>query len=138
MLPAQHRMRNSVQFARATRHGAKAGRKTLVLYATPVATGPTLIGFIVSKAVGNSVMRNKIQRKLRHLSADSLTHYPDGYYFVVRALPAAATASYEQLSHDYTSALESALTKLSPNKTTTAAQSPDAVDAPTPQPREER
>lgn len=141
MLSAQHRMRNSAQFATATRTGAKAGRKTLVLYAAPVENTPTLVGFIVSKAVGNSVVRNKVQRKLRHISRNSLTTYRDGYYFVVRALPAAATASFEQLNYDYTSALTSALNKLEPGtgspQPTAVAPSPDTAEAPTPQPREE-
>lgn len=137
MLPAQHRMRTSAQFATATRHGAKAGRKTLVLYAVPVEDTPTLVGFIVSKAVGNSVMRNKVQRKLRHISLNSLTYRAHGYYFVVRALPAATTASYEQLEQDYNAALNTALTKLSPTETPAVAPSPDTADAPTPQPREE-
>ncbi|MBM7051803.1 ribonuclease P protein component [Rothia sp. ZJ1223] len=137
MLAAVHRMRTRAQFAVATRTGAKVGRKTLVLYAAPVEHTPTLVGFIVSKAVGNSVMRNKVQRKLRHISADSLRTHAEGYYFVVRALPAAASASYKTLNNDYTSAFASVLAKLSPAETTAVAPRPDAADAPVPQPREE-
>lgn len=136
MLSAAHRMRNGAQFSATTRGGARAGRKTLVVYALPH-DATTLVGFIVSKAVGNSVMRNKVQRKLRHIVANSLSAHHHGYYFVVRALPAAATASYAQLENDYTSALLSALTKLERAATyEPAAQRPDAGTL-TPQPREE-
>lgn len=126
MLSAAHRMRNGAQFSATTRGGARAGRKTLVFYALPY-DATTLVGFIVSKAVGNSVMRNKVQRKLRHIAANSLSTHQHGYYFVVRALPAAATASFAQLESDYTSALTSVLAKL--ERATThepAAQRPDA------------
>ncbi|GAA1416628.1 hypothetical protein GCM10009662_67340 [Catellatospora coxensis] len=66
-------------------------------------------GFVVSKAVGNAVIRNTVKRRLRHLAAERLAGLPAGATVVVRALPQAASASYEQLGRDLDAALAAAL-----------------------------
>jgi ribonuclease P protein component len=48
------------------------------------------VGFVVSKAVGPAVTRNRVKRRLRHLAADQLTLTPAGTDLVVRALPSAS------------------------------------------------
>jgi ribonuclease P protein component len=63
------------------------------------------VGFVVSKAVGNSVVRHRVSRKLRHVARDRLDALPAGTSLVVRALPAAAEASSAELADDLDSAL---------------------------------
>jgi ribonuclease P protein component len=75
----------------------------------PVATRSTRVGFVVSKAVGNSVVRHRVSRRLRHLMRDRLGTLPTGCSLVVRALPAAAAASSAELGID----LDAALRRLS-------------------------
>ena len=58
------------------------------------------VGFVVSKAVGNSVVRNRVKRQLRHQARERLTSLPGSAVLVVRALPAAAQASSAQLAAD--------------------------------------
>lgn len=95
MLPAQARLRSSTDFAAVIRRGVRVGRPTLVVHA--LATEPALrdarVGFVVSKAVGNAVVRNRVKRRLRHLAAAELR---GGSVvdtdLVVRALPPAATS----------------------------------------------
>ncbi len=65
-------------------------------------------GFVVSKAVGNAVVRNKVRRRLRHLVRPLLAELPPGTLLVVRALPPAAQADYAELDTDLTGALASA------------------------------
>jgi ribonuclease P protein component len=65
----------------------------------------------VSKAVGNSVVRHAVTRRLRHVVRPRLTGLPSGSRLVVRALPAAATASSAELTSDLDAALERALRK---------------------------
>lgn len=112
MLAQQHRMRAKAQFSKTTRSGARSGRRNLVLYTAKTPTETTSIGFIVSKAVGNAVTRNKTKRRLRELIAPFAAEHPQGYSLVIRALPAAAHASYAHLSHDLDSALAGVLKKL--------------------------
>ncbi len=65
--------------------------------------GPVQAGFTVSKAVGNAATRNRVKRRLRHLTREhllSLEELPGRAVLVVRALPAAAGASYASLGGD--------------------------------------
>ena len=65
-------------------------------------------GFVVSKAVGNAVVRNSVRRRLRHLVRPLLGDLPGGTMLVVRALPASAGASFATLGSDLEAALASA------------------------------
>jgi ribonuclease P protein component len=55
---------------------------------------------VVSKAVGNAAVRNRVKRRLRHQAREHVTTLPGSAVLVVRALPAAAQASYEELATD--------------------------------------
>lgn len=72
----------------------------------PVVTwGGPQIGAVVSKAVGNSVVRHTVARKIRAAMAGILAH-PGGlelkkeYIVVIRALPACAHASTREVEKD--------------------------------------
>ncbi|RXW32713.1 ribonuclease P protein component [Propioniciclava flava] len=109
MLPAEHRLRTSDAFRSVVRQGVRAGRHTLVVHALATGAQPSRAGFVVSKAVGNAVTRNRVKRQLRHLVAQQIARVPDGVDVVVRALPSAATGC---LRDDMVPAWDSALGKL--------------------------
>ncbi len=114
MLPAAHRMRRSADFERAVRTGARAGRNTLVVHLvtrTDPGPGPA-VGFVVSKGVGNAVVRNRVKRRLRALTADRLRELPSDADLVVRALAPSADADYASLGHDLDGAVRSASRRL--------------------------
>ena len=73
----------------------------------PTRTEParTRVGFVVSKAVGNSVVRHRVSRRLRHPRAERLGQLPTGTAVVVRALAPAATATSAELGRDLDAAL---------------------------------
>lgn len=106
MLDRPHRLTASAGFATAVRSGRRAGTRTLVLHlgADPHESAAPRIGFVVSKAVGNAVTRNQVKRRLRHLARERLTSLPGSAVLVVRALPAAASASYATLGADFDTA----------------------------------
>lgn len=64
-----------------------------------------LVGFVVSRAVGPAVTRNLVKRRLRHLVRERVAGLPTASLLVVRALPAAAGATYETLGSDLDVAL---------------------------------
>jgi ribonuclease P protein component len=61
---------------------------------------PTRFGFIVAKTVGNAVTRNTVRRRLKAIAHELLVETPVGYDVVVRALPAAAQATWPTLLGD--------------------------------------
>ncbi|HVQ87595.1 MAG TPA: ribonuclease P protein component [Actinomycetes bacterium] len=112
MLPAAHRMRRSHEFDQAVRGGRRAGSNALVVHATkcPIDASEgdssvTRIGFVVSKQVGNSVIRHRVTRRLRALMAARVKDCPSGYLIVVRALPASANRASAELMADLDRAL---------------------------------
>jgi ribonuclease P protein component len=70
------------------------------------------IGFVVSRAVGGAVVRNRVKRRLRHAARahlallDANLGQHGGYDIVVRALPAAADASFAELASDLAGCLD--------------------------------
>ena len=113
MLATRNRLRTATDFSTTVRSGVRNGRRNVVLYTAAIAADePSRIGFIVSKSVGNAVVRNLVKRRLREAGAASLREHGTGFAIVVRALPASATASWDQLLSDYNAALESTMTRL--------------------------
>jgi ribonuclease P protein component len=106
VLAAANRLRHRNEFALAVRHGRRAGRGCLVvhLYADDSRTGRR-VGFVVSRAVGPAVVRNRVRRRLRAVLRERLSALPTGSLLVVRAAPEAATASSAGLAADLDSAL---------------------------------
>ena len=102
MLPARHRLRERADFASVLRGpgGARAGSSLLVVHAhrTDSRQGqPPRVGFVVSKAVGGAVVRNRTKRRLREILRADLASLPPGVDLVVRANPAAAEAPFTEL-----------------------------------------
>jgi ribonuclease P protein component len=102
MLPANARMRRRADFVSAARGGSRAGRALVSgqLLVRRDSEAPPLVGFIVSRAVGTAVVRNKVRRRLRHLVRGYLGSLPGGSLLVVRAAPRAATACQADLAAD--------------------------------------
>jgi len=66
-------------------------------------------GFVVARAVGNSVVRHRVTRRLRAVVADELDRLPATADLVVRARPEAAEATSERLRRDLVSGLDRVL-----------------------------
>jgi ribonuclease P protein component len=102
VLPAGHRLRASADFAATFRgpRGARAGATLIVVHANQADTRagqPPRVGFVVSKAVGGAVVRNRTKRRLRALVAARVDAIPAGTDLVIRANPVAAQASSASL-----------------------------------------
>jgi ribonuclease P protein component len=104
VLPAPHRLVDGDAFRDTVRSGWRSGSRTLVVHLRLVESSDAArVGFVVSKAVGNAVVRNRVKRRLRHLTREhlpSLQGLSGSAVLVVRALPASAGATYAELGAD--------------------------------------
>nr|WP_223187284.1 ribonuclease P protein component [Streptomyces sp. CBMA29] len=114
-MPTENRLRRRQDFGEAVRRGRRAGRPLLVVHLRSDITDPHVpggstppvrAGFVVSKAVGGSVQRNLVKRRLRHLVRERLSQLPPGSLVVVRALPGAGGADHAELARDLDAALK--------------------------------
>jgi ribonuclease P protein component len=101
VLPAESRMRRRADFTVTVRRGSRAGRTLLtghLLVRGDEPDQPPLVGFVVSRAVGKAVVRNKVRRRLRSLVRGYLRSLPGGSLLVIRAHPQAASARQADLA----------------------------------------
>ena len=107
MLPTRHRLRNSSDFAAVFRGargagGSRSGSRFIVVQVTSTdarAGQPPRVGLVVSKAVGNAVVRNRTKRVLRALMSTRIDQLPAGVDVVINAktdLPGTPTALLAQ------------------------------------------
>jgi len=107
VLPARHRLRSSADFAVVFRGargagGSRSGSRFMVVHinSTDARAGqPPRIGLVVSKAVGNAVVRNRTKRILRACVSTRIGQLPNGVDVVIRAktdLPGTPTAILAQ------------------------------------------
>ncbi|HZB66942.1 MAG TPA: ribonuclease P protein component [Ornithinibacter sp.] len=114
MLPAPNRLRTRSDFTSAVRSsgGFRVGSSLLVVHATSTdsrAGQPPRVGFVVSRAVGGAVVRNRTKRRLRALVAERLGSLPPGMDVVIRANPPAGAATYGELQEALNPLLEKAI-----------------------------
>jgi len=73
-----------------------------------VRVGGPRFGLVVSKAVGDSVTRHRVSRRLRHIAAEMVSEVDPDLLVVIRANPASATATHEELVRDLRTGLAAA------------------------------
>ena len=123
VLPASHRLTEGESFRHTVRSGRRAGARSLVVHlAAPsdLDESQVRVGFVVSRAVGNAVVRNRVRRRLRHLTGEQLDRLPRCSTLVVRALPASASASYAELRADLVRCLQRVVPQTTETVTTRA------------------
>lgn len=154
VLPANARLTDRDEFTTVVRRGRRSGRTLVVMHVLPqdalpmatadadgtgapgsagdaAAVGGPRVGFIVSKAVGGSVVRHRVARRLRHLMRDRLVDAPAGSRIVVRALPASAQADSTSLGADLDRALRGVLSAKGSGRRGSARPSSATSDLPT-------
>ena len=100
MLPASARLRKSSEISAVMKSGTRFSAKLVVLHVAQSTDKDTKVAFAVGKNVGNSVVRHKVTRQLRHAISPLVGSFPSGSHVVVRALPGASQASFAQLSEN--------------------------------------
>jgi ribonuclease P protein component len=111
VLPAQARLRRRPEFTAVVRSGRRAGRPTMVLHYLPERPADAgganpRVGLVVGRAVGNSVVRHRVSRRLRAAAAQELHRLPSSADLVLRARPEAAAADFGTLRTDLARGLD--------------------------------
>jgi len=112
-------IRSSAQFRDVVRGGARSSGRFAVVYLKPEKPGgcgaeQVALGLIVGKTVGNAVCRNRVRRRLkeivRHYDPNASSNDANDQAcvparnraLVIRALPSAADAKFDELHRDVT------------------------------------
>lgn len=133
MLPREHRLTSGRDFRSVSRRGARVGGRFVVVSLSLELMCPETMcpetkipatcssssaawrcGFIVSKKVGNAVVRHRTARRLRHIAAERVPHrvVPEtapsvegksmfSASIVVRALPSITDAETAEVADDF-------------------------------------
>ena len=123
MLPAINRLRRSADISAVTRAGLRVSRGSVVVHLRRRQSGGEgsktgtsgshvpRVGLAVGKAVGNSVIRHRVARRIRAIAWASLPELPVDADIVIRALPDAGSRSFSDLDQDVRGAMQAASTR---------------------------
>jgi ribonuclease P protein component len=102
-------MRRSTDFASVVQSGARGTGGPVVVHQQLDFGGPDpLVGFVVARNVGGSVVRHRVARRMRAEVARRLGELPPRSGTVIRALPKAAGANSSEIG----AGLDQALARL--------------------------
>jgi ribonuclease P protein component len=91
------------------RTGRKVVGDSMVIYLnSETSSNPAHFGFVVSKAVGNAVERNKVKRRLRSAIQEKLAGFEKGQSLVIRALPSIKNLTWQELNDQIDGCLKQA------------------------------
>jgi ribonuclease P protein component len=99
------RLTDSPDFERVYRQGVAYRGKLFSVHAFPNEFGTPRLGLSVSRRVGNAVVRNTVRRRLREVFYSALPEIPSNLDLVVSARPAAAEATFQELSEEFVRSL---------------------------------
>lgn len=116
---AANRLRHNDDFRLTTRQGVSAARSHVIVHLA-VLSSPEVkriqeeprVGFVVSKKVGNSVVRSRTKRRLREIMRARLDSLPAYASVIVRTRAGINEIDHDTLVGEVDSALASALRKL--------------------------
>ncbi|GAA1281560.1 ribonuclease P protein component [Brachybacterium alimentarium] len=111
---SSHRLHTGDEFRAVTRGGVRSARSHVVVHLsllTQEGDAPR-VGFVVSKRIGNAVVRNRVTRRLREIVRSRFETLPPGSGIVLRALPGIDEQPFAELEADVVGALGAATRKL--------------------------
>jgi ribonuclease P protein component len=98
VLAKANRVTTADEFRAVVRRGRRHAAPEAVYYRLAREGGPLRFGFIVSRAVGGAVERNRLRRRMRAVGREFVDAGRAGEDVVVRALPGSAQLSWRELS----------------------------------------
>lgn len=110
MVAAGHRISRGSDFNRTLKTGVRVSTRDVTVHVAPVTdlvtVGGPWLGLIVSKSVGNAVVRHRVARRLRAAFTACLPEFPVSEVMVViRARPSASSVDSTELTAQLSGAL---------------------------------
>lgn len=113
MLPKKNRLTSTKDFQNVTKTGVRVYSDVAVIYAlaNPTSQKNSEIGLIVSKVVGNSVVRHKVSRQIRNVVKEMLETIPGNIQIVIRALPAITEKDFSEINKILSESINKSIVK---------------------------
>lgn len=102
------KLRKNWQFKRVYNEGRYSADRFVVTYYNKNEKAENIVGFSVSKKVGNSVVRNRTKRRMKEAYRQVASDLKCGYDMVFTARAAAAESNYEEILNSMKKSLERA------------------------------
>ena len=99
--PKAVRLTGAPEFARLKREGTSTAGRYFVFSVLAHGDGPTRVGLITTRKIGNAVARNRLRRRLRELFRTQAPGFREGMWLVVIARHRAAQASFAELAAEW-------------------------------------
>lgn len=123
-MKAIHRLRHNDDFRTVTRYGVRAGKSHVVAHLLVLddenlkrVQVPPRVGFVVSKKIGNSVIRSRVKRRMKEIMRHQLTELLPYSCLVLRALPGINELNFEELTSELQAVTQQAVSKLESHRT---------------------
>lgn len=79
----KNRLRNNEDFKKVYENGKNYWNRNLVLYIMKNGLDHWRVGFTVSKKIGNSVVRNRVKRRLKEIYRKNSNKVKEGYDIII-------------------------------------------------------
>lgn len=104
----RHRLTRSAEFQRVRRQGRSWSQTLLVLLALPNDLPYSRFGFVVSKRIGQAVVRNRTRRLMREATRARLAQITSGWDIVLIARTPIVQADFQRIGEALDSLLHRA------------------------------
>jgi ribonuclease P protein component len=112
-MAALHKLKKNYEFKKVYNEGRYYVEKYVVMYIIANNSALNRVGFSVSKKVGNSVVRNKIKRRMKEVYRQLADNTKLGFDIVYTARAGSGSADYSMIEKNIISILKRAKLKKS-------------------------
>ncbi|WP_313756652.1 ribonuclease P protein component [Tissierella sp.] len=92
-----YRLRSNIEFRKVYSGGKNYWNRNLILYVRKNSVGNSRVGYSITKKIGNSVVRNKIRRKMKEIYRLNFNNIKSNYDLIFIPKKNVVDISYKEL-----------------------------------------